>query len=117
MKWKRIKEIMCVCMCQVAARQFPVERHFAARTEEDYLAAAYKMVSGFYVTSVLFVRWSGGVEDDNKKKAWNQNRGLHICCLQLQDGRCFLCHHCVVCEAGWLLGVRESGFESGQRAH
>ena len=34
-----------VCVCQVAARQFPVERHFAARTEEDYLAAAYNMVS------------------------------------------------------------------------
>ena len=29
----------------------------------------------------------------------------------------FLCYHCLVCEAGWVLGVRESGFESGQRAH
>ncbi|KAK7087756.1 probable ATP-dependent RNA helicase DHX37 [Littorina saxatilis] len=28
----------------VAARQFPVDRHFAHRTEEDYLAAAYKKI-------------------------------------------------------------------------
>ena len=57
-------------MCQVAARQFPVERHFAARTEEDYLAAAYKMVSGFYVITIsVYCLWGGvGVLGMTKKR-------------------------------------------------
>ena len=61
---------MCVRMCQVAARQFPVERHFAARTEEDYLAAAYKMVSSFYVVTISLycLRGSVGVLRMTKKK-------------------------------------------------
>lgn len=66
----------------------------------------------YHYISVLFVRWCGGVGDD-KKKAWKQNRGLHFCCLQLQDGRCFLYHHCFVCEAWWVFEIRESGLESG----
>ena len=50
----------------MAARQFPVERHFAARTEEDYLAAAYKMVSLCDIIIVLSVRQDGGGREERK---------------------------------------------------
>lgn len=43
-KFQDFKGGVGMSMLQVAARQFPVDRHFAHRTEEDYLAAAYKKV-------------------------------------------------------------------------